>query len=161
MIETEAYVVRDSQKNSQSDDDWIWIETTRQSPCNTCGVKSGCGTSTFAKVLGQRPTRILARNDANARQGDKVLVGIDESAYLWGSFLLYGAPLLAAGVAAVTMRLWMGPGDGLEILAALVGLAAGFAWARRVYNRSTRIEAVALRRLPDLPVTTNQRQPIS
>ena len=161
MIETEAYVIeKPARQIWKIEGDWVWVETTRQSACNACEAKTGCGTSTFAKVLGQKPTRILARNDAGARRGDKVLVGVDESAYLRGSFLLYGVPLLAAGLAALTMRWLNGPGDGLEILAALVGLAAGFAWARSLYNRSSQIEAVVLRRLPDFPITTNQRQPV-
>ena len=157
MIETEAYVIEKRARQIwKFDDDWVWVETMRQSPCGACEAKSGCGTSVFSKVLGQKPTRILARNDAGARRGDKVLVGINESAYLRGSFLLYGVPLLTAGLAALAVRWLNGPGDGLEILAALIGLAAGFAWTRSIYNRSSQIEAVVLRRLPDLPITTNQ-----
>ena len=145
MIETEAYVVGHPDPEAASD--WIYVEAARRAACDACSVKSGCGTSVLSKVLGRRSTRILARNAAGARVGDQVIVGVDEAAYLRGSLLLYGAPLLSAGLAALAMRLLAGPGDGPEALAALVGLAGGLLWTRKT-RWLPGVEAVALRRLP-------------
>ena len=156
MIETEAYVV--GRSRHQPDHGWVYVVAARKSACDACGVKNGCGTAVFSKVLGRKPARILARNAAGARQGDRVLVGIDESAYLHGSFLLYGIPLLAAGLAALVIRSLIGPGDGPEALAALAGLAGGLVWIRKT-RRRLRAEAVVLRRLPEIPVAVGQPLP--
>jgi len=72
----------------------ILLETQRQSACQTCSVKSGCGTSTLAKVVGNRSSQFTLDNWLDARVGETVVVAVDENALVQGSLLLYLFPLI-------------------------------------------------------------------
>lgn len=96
MIEETALVleVRDRQ---------ALLQTQRKSACQSCSVKSGCGTSTLSKVVGNRSSQFIVDNTLDVRAGDQVVVAIDENALVQGSLLIYLLPLvfmLAAGIFA-------------------------------------------------------------
>lgn len=72
----------------------VLVQTRRQSTCQSCSVKQGCGTSVLAKVVGNRSSQISVDNILGARVGDEVLLGIEENALVKGSLLVYALPLL-------------------------------------------------------------------
>ncbi|THF54438.1 MAG: polyurethanase, partial [Methylophaga nitratireducenticrescens] len=47
MIEQKAKVIR-------SDESTIWLQTERQSTCDKCQVKKGCGTGLLSEHVGRR-----------------------------------------------------------------------------------------------------------
>lgn len=65
-----------------------------KSACGSCAAKNGCGTSLLASLFPQRKRSFQASNPVHARVGDRVLVGLDESALQTASLLVYIAPLL-------------------------------------------------------------------
>lgn len=71
-----------------------WIETQRQSACGQCSANKGCGTSVLSKVLGNKLSKMKAINHIDARVGDEVTVGLNESSLLKGAFMTYLLPLL-------------------------------------------------------------------
>ena len=58
--------------------DTALLQTQRQSSCGSCEVKSGCGTSVLAGIVGQKMTQLKVQNTLNARPGDEVVLGFGE-----------------------------------------------------------------------------------
>ena len=71
-----------------------WIETQRKSACGQCSANKGCGTSVLSKVIGNKFSKMKAINNINAKVGDEVVVGLNESSLLKGAFVTYMLPLL-------------------------------------------------------------------
>ncbi|MBI3186568.1 MAG: SoxR reducing system RseC family protein [Gammaproteobacteria bacterium] len=87
MIEERAQVVAVEGDN-------VLVQTQRQSSCGGCAVKSGCGTSVLAGIVGQKMTQLTLPNTLGAKPGDEVLLGMAEHALVAGSLLMYVLPLL-------------------------------------------------------------------
>jgi len=115
---------------------FAWVETQRQSACGHCSVQDGCGTSVLSKVVGRKLNRVRALNPSSARVGDEVIVGLDESAMLRGSFMVYTLPLLLMLAGAVLAQAVAGGGEAVSILGGALGLGAGFWMMRRHALRS-------------------------
>lgn len=76
------------------DNNHTWIETQRKSACGQCSANKGCGTSVLSKVLGNKLSKMKAINNIDAKVGDEVVVGLNESSLLKGAFIIYMLPLL-------------------------------------------------------------------
>ena len=104
------------------------LQVQRESTCGQCSVQKGCGTSTFAKVLGKRFSEIRAINHLDVKPGDVVTIAMHESTLVKSAFLMYFFPLLAMFTGAL-LGLWLTellrlPFDQLWIiLFAFIGLA--------------------------------------
>ncbi len=132
MIEEQARVVA-------IEGHYALVETQRKSTCESCVVNKGCGTASLSKVFGRKAVQLRAVNHTNAKVNEQVVIGIDEAWLLKGSFVAYVVPLvlmlLCAGIGEmIGARLWGGQSEGVTILAAMLGLAAGFIWLRRYTN---------------------------
>lgn len=115
---------------------FAWVETRRRTACGSCSARAGCGTSVLDKVFGQRMNRIRALNQAEARVGDEVIIGLSESALVRGSFAVYAIPLVGLFVGAGLATAMSGAeGEGLAILGGVLGLAAGFLAVSRFSRR--------------------------
>ena len=139
MIEEQARVVA-------IEGDYALVETQRKSTCESCAVNKGCGTASVSKVFGRQAVQLKALNHSNARVNGQVVIGIDEAWLLKGSFVAYVVPLLlmlfCAGIGEmIDARFWGGESEGVTILGAMLGLAAGFIWLRR-YTRNLRQQNV-------------------
>ncbi len=69
------------------------LHVSRQSACDTCAAKSGCGTSVLSQLFG-KSSEFRAYNPIHAVAGDKVSVSIPESILLKASVMMYLVPLL-------------------------------------------------------------------
>ena len=58
------------------------LEIVRQTACGLCGQTRGCGNSLWGKLFGHKSANFKAQNQINAKVGDHVIVGIDESALM-------------------------------------------------------------------------------
>jgi len=124
VLEETATVVR-------VDDAGVWVETQRHSTCSGCAAEKGCGTATLSKVLGQRRTLLRVLSGQPLSVGDRVVVGIRESALVRGSFAVYAVPLLLllAGAVMGTIGGEQGLWSNAELASVLLGsggLVAGF-----------------------------------
>jgi len=113
MIEETAIVI-------DVKDQQILLETQRKSACQTCSVKSGCGTSTLAKVVGKRSSQFVVDNHLNVQAGDRVIIAIDENALVQGSLLIYLLPLIFMMLAGLLAE-YLFANEGLTILSVVVG----------------------------------------
>ena len=134
MIEEQATVV-------DCEGDYVWVQTQRQSSCGQCSAKGGCGTQVLAKFLGNKAAYVRCLNSHDVKIGDRVIIGIEESALLSGSFLMYLLPLVImiffAGLSVFFARLWW-PGwtDLLAVMAAISGLILGLSIAQRISQQA-------------------------
>lgn len=154
MIEERATVVR-------LDGDHAWVAAERQSSCGQCAAKTGCGTSALGDFLARRRPTLKVRNTCRAAVGDDVILGIAEDAFLTGSLIIYGAPLLLLLVGAATgsslgagLRL---EGEGASILGGLLGFLCGVLWARwRTVDPALRdrVRPVMLKRMTGPPTVS-------
>ena len=122
MIEERARVVA-------VDGDSVLLQTQRQSSCGSCEVKSGCGTSVLAGIVGQKVTQLKLPNTLGAKPGDEVLLGMSENALVTGSLLVYMIPLVMLLLGALSGEL-LATRLGMDAeLMPVVGGALGFVLA--------------------------------
>lgn len=145
MIEENGRVVA-------TDAGYAWVETTRQSACDSCSAKAGCGHSALAK-LGQSAVHMQAICDIDVVVGDQVVVGVPEEIMVKSSLLAYLMPLVTMMVLAmVADSVWQL--DLLTAAAGLLGLGLGFVLLRWHFHRNQhdeRYQPVVLRRLCGSP----------
>jgi len=76
------------------------------SGCSRCDAGTGCGAGVFGRMLRRRPVELDLENGIGALDGEGVMVGISEQAFLRLAFRFYLLPLLAGlGGAAVAYYL--------------------------------------------------------
>jgi len=128
MIEEQAVVIKASK-------DRVTLEVVRSQPCGLCGQVRGCGNSIWGKIFSHQSGHIETRNNLNAKLGDAVILGIDETLMLKSSLMLYGVPLLAMflgmiiahGFAKELVELY-------TLIGAVTGLFLGVVVIKRVIN---------------------------
>lgn len=112
-------------------DGFAWVETQRKSSCSSCQARKSCGTSVLQKVLGSKRNILKVNNPDNFSVGDEVILGLQESALVKGSLLLYALPLLLMFIFAfigifLFRILAVEFTEGYSILFSLTGLGVGF-----------------------------------
>ena len=126
------------------------IEVLPQSACGSCDAKSACGTSLLSSLFKHRATRMQVENSVNARPGDHVVVGIDESEMVSGSVRLYLWPLLGLIGRAIAAQSLVNPSEASAIIGGLSGMALAL-WL--VHQRRDAPHIRVLRREVGIPVT--------
>jgi sigma-E factor negative regulatory protein RseC len=150
MIETEAVVVKIEHALA-------YVQAERKSGCSGCS-ESSCGTSVLANFFGQRTPLYRASNEVGAKVGDRVVVGMDESALFKGTLLLYLFPLLLLFVGAIAgSALAVGAEfkDGYSVAGAFIGLVTGFLGLKLLSSKMSmgrQFQPVILSRMADMPV---------
>jgi sigma-E factor negative regulatory protein RseC len=118
----------------------VRVLTERQTGCQSCDVKGGCGTSLIGRLFPQRPEQLLELSTEPLatlpRPGDRVLIGIDEQHLQQVGLLLYATPLaglLLGAVGGATLGLSIGAQvqEPMSIIFGLLGLSLGLLYVRR------------------------------
>ena len=133
MIEEQAIVIKASKER-------VTLEVVRSQPCGLCGQVRGCGNSIWGKIFSHQSGHIETHNKLNAKLGDIVILGIDETLMLKSSLMLYGVPLLlmflgmviANSFAKETIELY-------TLLGAVLGLTLGVVMIKRVINEKMKM----------------------
>ncbi len=120
MIEEEARVVA-------VDGDRVVIAVEKTSSCNSCSANNSCGTSSLARYFNFKPPELSIENTLQARAGDRVLVSMQDTLLMSGSFLLYIVPLLCLFAGAFLGKSLTVEADGewLQIVSGFAGLLLG------------------------------------
>lgn len=127
----------------------VWVQTIRQSTCQSCSAKAGCGQGIMQRLgVGQQHgyVRCLVENQT-VRVGDAVLIGVPEDAVVKSSLMVYLLPLLALLAGAVGAAPW---GEGLSVLAAVLAFAASLLlvrWYDRRHASDPALQPVIMRQL--------------
>lgn len=131
-----------------------WVQTIRNTACQSCSVRQGCGQRVLASATGGRASQVLVANTMQADVGDEVTLGIDEQALLGASLLVYALPLSLMVVASVAGHQLSGGQDPVAIAGALVGLAAGFLLSRKLQGMHGNRYEPKLLRVNSAPVVS-------
>jgi len=136
MIEEQATVIK-------SDEKYVWVETQRQSSCGHCSAKSACGTQVLSKVLGNKRSHVRCLNNFESNldgskillhPGDKVIIGLEESALISGSLLIYFIPLISmiffGGLSVFITKIYRP--EGVELISIATSLFGFFIGLRFV-----------------------------
>ncbi len=108
----------------------VWVETIRQSACNSCQARAGCGQSLLQRLGGSRRQGFIrALSTSACTVGDEVVIGIPETAVLRGSMLVYLLPLLGLFLFALLTQA-VGLGEPAVIVAGFAGMGVGFVMVR-------------------------------
>ena len=128
MIEEQALVIKASKER-------VTLEVVRTKPCGLCGQVRGCGNSIWGKIFSHQSGYIETRNDLNAKLGDIVILGIDESLMLKSSLMLYGVPLLSMFLGMVFANSFVKEMMELyTLIGAVTGLILGIVMIKRFIN---------------------------
>lgn len=151
MLEEQAIVVEVSAEE-------VWVETCRQTACQSCSAKSSCGHSLLSKISSGKTQRLQVKTDKELQVGDQVVLGLDEGAFIRGSALVYLLPLLALIIGALAGDALFGQDSLMSFVLAGAGLLAGFAYVRWYswrHRQDAQYQPVVLRKLPhtgDIPL---------
>lgn len=117
--------------------DQVWLEPEQTTSCGHCASSASCGVSSReAAGIGTVTSRLQARRFAldnpgamAFREGERLIVGVSESALLKASLTAYGLPLIAALTTASIVQALYG-NDLKTMLGMAGGLALGLLAAR-------------------------------
>lgn len=70
-----------------------WVQAELRSTCGHCSERLTCSNQLMAKLIAQRELSI--ESGLSLKQGDKIIIAINESQLIKGSFICYILPLLA------------------------------------------------------------------
>ena len=133
MIEESAIVVRAS-------DDYAIVETEQRAACGSCRSAGSCSTSLLSGLFKRRHNQLRVLNPIQAQPGERVVIGVRESALLKVSFSAYLLPLLsmlfmAIAIEQLTDRFLNRLGELPIIVGGLLGLVIGLLLFRRLSAR--------------------------
>lgn len=134
MIEESAQVIEVSENQ-------VLLQTQRQSACQSCSVKAGCGTSTLASVVGTRSSQFSVKKTFELAVGDRVIVAVDENALVQGSLLIYLFPLVFMMFSGAVAEYFFAV-EWLTILSVVGGFIFAMFVVRFVFNGSALKKAV-------------------
>ena len=106
-------------------DGFAVIEVVRTSGCQSCELKSGCGTGSLGRLLGFKPKPFTVKNELGLKPGDTVMLAVAERSFALAGFLVYLLPLLTLFLFAIVADVLLGTSDVFTVLAGLFGLATG------------------------------------
>ncbi len=129
MIEERAVILSLESDSAASDNSTATLEIERRTACGLCGQTRGCGNSIWGKLFAHQSTAFKAQNRINAKVGESVIVGINESALLKSAFLLYILPLVTLFLGAI-LATQIHDTNASAVLGALTGLVLGLIWVK-------------------------------
>lgn len=133
MIEEQAIVIKASKTH-------VTLEVVRSKPCGLCGQVKGCGNSIWGKIFSHQSGQIEIRNNLNAKLGDEVILGIDETLMLKSSLMLYGVPLLLMFLGMIIAQMVShDKSDLYSLIGAVTGLLLGVMMIKRVVNEKMKM----------------------
>jgi sigma-E factor negative regulatory protein RseC len=127
MIEEHAIIL--SIENQSEYQPVATIEVVRKTACGLCGKTRGCGNALWGKMFAHKTTSFKAQNSIDAKVGQSVIVGIDESALMKSALLLYIVPLVTMFIGAILASQVSGS-ELVAMLGAVVGVMVGYFWVK-------------------------------
>lgn len=109
----------------------VWVESVRQSACNACSARAGCGQRVLASVGRAHHVRALTHLSLNV--GDPVVLEVPEHLVVKSTLILYLIPLLAV-LAVVSVSQTLALAEGYAILGSVLALGVSF-FAVRLFMR--------------------------
>ncbi len=116
------------------------VETERKSSCGGCSANVVCGTAVLAKVFGRRRSIVRVVNSIEAKEGDMVVVGLQDGVLVRSSFVFYIVPIITMIAGAILSEVFAGRlgltiTEPISIIGGLLGLMLGLWLARRFSDK--------------------------
>ena len=124
MIEEQALVLSDAKHG------FVNVKIHRQSACEGCQLKSGCGQSALAKMSDSKCIEFSVFNSIHAKPGDIVSLSISEQGLLSASLIMFMLPLLIMLATSVFLKSALNLPDEMVAIGGLFSLLLGFLAAR-------------------------------
>ncbi|QBZ82691.1 positive regulator of sigma(E), RseC/MucC [Hydrogenovibrio crunogenus] len=122
-------------------DGMAYVSTQRETGCSGCQTQKSCGTSVLAQLFSPKATApIQVINTLGAREGDKVILSMDESQLIKHSLMGYGLPLLGLFIGAILFKVAIAflfevsSQDGVAIVGGVIGLLLGWGITKKYYR---------------------------
>jgi sigma-E factor negative regulatory protein RseC len=112
----------------------VLLELQRGSVCAGCELNQGCGTGALGRLLGHRSKPLVIETEHELKPGDRLVLGLPESALVKASLIVYGLPLLGMVGAGLLATLSAAP-EALVALIASAGFILGFKFSTFIGNR--------------------------
>jgi sigma-E factor negative regulatory protein RseC len=129
MIEQQAVILSVDNQNDNPQVSIATLEIERKTACGLCGKTRGCGNAIWGKLFAHQSSAFKAQNTINAREGQSVIVGINEKALLKSALLLYLLPLATMLIAAI-VAMQINNTDISAMIGAVLGLFLGWVWVK-------------------------------
>ena len=113
------------------DGHYAMIDVERKSSCQSCAVKSGCGTSVLAGFFAKRFSYVKALNEAQASAGDMVELELNESALVYMTFWTYLFPILFM-FAVILLATGLDIESYAVSIVAVISLIAGIYFSKKI-----------------------------
>lgn len=110
---------------------YAMIDVQRKSSCQSCAVKSGCGTSVLAGFFAKRFSHVKALNEAQAVAGDMVELELNESALVYMTFWTYLFPILFM-FAVILLATGFDLDSSVVSIVAVIGLFVGIYFSKAI-----------------------------
>lgn len=122
--------------------DSIVIETKRQTACGGCQANESCGQKSLSEWAASRMTHIEVPLPTSCvvKEGDSVVVGIDEGSFVKASAITYLLPLIVMIFSGLALQ-WLGFSEPWVIFSTFAGLIVSFLLLR-LFNRISEKRAV-------------------
>ena len=116
----------------------VWVESIRQSACESCAARQGCGQSALAKLGKQHTSHVKALNvnRLDLQVGDSVIIGVPENVVMTGTLIAYMMPLITMLLAALIADSFLFQELGV-VIASVLGLGLGFLLVRLHFLKIT------------------------
>lgn len=117
MLESEAIVVKVERGNT-----YIAAQTPGSCGADACTTQNTCSTAVLTRLFSQEAKPLLVNNPIAAKVGERVVVGLEEGAFLKSSLLAYVLPLFALIVGAMLGMYFAGTTANRDLYAGIGGL---------------------------------------
>ncbi len=113
--------------------DSLWVETIRQSTCQSCSAQKGCGHGLLNQISNKQRHHVrvlLAAFSATEFEiNDEVEISIPEQILVSGALMVYILPLISMLIGAgLATQFW--PSDITAVAGAVVGFVSGISVVR-------------------------------
>jgi len=124
------------------DDEYAIVETERRAACGSCHSAGSCSTTVLSGLFKRRRNQLRVLNTIQARPGQQVIVGLQETAFLKVSAAAYLIPLigmlgLAIACQALAGQFSIATGELPAILGGLLGFMIGLFLFKRIVGHSS------------------------
>ncbi len=99
----------------------VVVETQRQTGCQSCAARGGCGINLMQKALNRKQHQVRVSTDLALRLGERVELVLPASALVQASLMMYVLPLLGLMMGALAGQMLFAANP-----ASIIGGALGF-----------------------------------
>jgi len=111
----------------------VVVETQRQTGCQSCASRGGCGINLMQKALNRKSHQVRVATELTLGLGDRVQLVLPASALVQASLLMYVLPLLGLMIGALAGQLLFAT-NGASILGGALGFGLALLGLSRRQN---------------------------